>query len=898
MKKLFFTFLLLIAFPVVASHIVGGEFELLHLTGNSYQLNLIIYFDLNNGNPGARDQFADASIFRKSDNQLMATHRLPLTTESEVSYTQPSCSKGEIRTSKLIYTSQITLDPTTYNDPAGYYISWQRCCRNYNITNIYSQVPGTGISAGQTFYLEFPAVVKDGKQFIDSTPKLFPPLNDFAVLNKPYYVDFAGTDDDGDSLVYSMATPLDTKSAVALPATSPRPYPEVTWKAGYSLTSITKGNPDLRISKDGLLTGTPGSAGLFVFAVKVEEYRNKEKIGESRRDFQMLVLDIPTGVAPKIVGKKLTDATFSYTKNMSIHFSNTVADADRCIQISVSDDDSKQAGDNFQENITIKVIALNFKSSKLNTILPSVTTTILKNGSTQDFRICFPQCPFIKGPYQIGIIAFDDACSLPLMDTLKVVVDTEQPFNTPPYFITPAQTIINQTLNEGDQKSWPFEIVDDQQDDIITALLTNGFVLANAGMKFTVTENKKGSAKGVFSWDAYCDIYDFTKRTDFQVTLQADDNDVCNADLPIKKIFNLSVKLPPVDSPVIFTDLVKTKTRTIKSIERRVNESLNFNVFASELTDQSSIDLNLVGNPTFVQYGVNFTNTSGKKDVASAFQWNIQCAKVDPAKRSAFVFRFIASDNTNKCKFNKADTVDVEVKIVAPINNRPTLALASLNDVALQNGALNITLGQSILLNVVGNDIDKDNIKLKLVQPDGNVKPTGYTFADTEGKATVSQQFSWTPDCSIFQNGVYKNNYIFKFNVADDQCYSSKSDSTVIKINVKDIDGNDTDFLPANVITPNGDGCNDYFAMEGFDSELCNGVTLSGAVADSRVALPKDNCTGQFQLISIYNRWGGEVFKSTDRKFKWYALNDAAGVYFFTLKYSNREYKGTVSVRN
>jgi hypothetical protein len=897
MKKLFFTLLLLIAFPVVASHIVGGEFELLHLTGNSYQLNLIIYFDLNNGNEGAKDPSADVSIYRKSDNQLMATQRLPRISETVVSYTQPACSKGEIRTSKLIYSSQITLDPATYNDPAGYYVSWQRCCRNYSITNIYSQVPGTGISAGQTFYLEFPAVVKDGKQFIDSTPKLFPPLNDFAVLNRPYYVDFSGTDDDGDSLVYSMVTPLDTKSAVALPAASPRPYPEVTWRAGYSLTNITKGNPDLRISKDGLLTGTPGSAGLFVFAVKVEEYRNKEKIGESRRDFQMLVLDIPTGVPPKITGKKLTDAT-TYSKNMSVSFSNTVTDGNRCIQVSVSDDDSKQASDNFQENITIKVVALNFKNSKLNSILPAVTTAILKNGSTQDFSICFPQCPYIKGPYQIGIIAYDDACSLPLMDTLKVVVNTEPPFNTPPYFVTPSQAIINQTLKEGDAASWPFEIVDDQQDEIIASILTNGFVLATAGMKYTVTEKSKGLVKGVFSWDAYCDIYDFTKRTDFQVTLQADDNDVCKVDLPVKKIFNLSVTLPPVDSPVILTDLVKTKTRTITGVQRHVNESLNFTVFASELTDQSTIDLKLVDNATYAPYGISFANASGKKNVASTFQWNILCAKVDPAKRSAFVFRFIASDNTNKCKFNKADTVDVEVKILPPLNNKPTVALASLNSIPLTNGTMDITLGQSILLNVAGNDIDKDNIKLKLVQADGNVKPVGYTFADAAGKASVTQPFSWTPDCSIFENGIYKNNYTFKFKLTDDQCYSSKSDSTVIKINVKDIDDLDTAFLPANVITPNGDGCNDYFAMEGFDSETCNGVNIDGTTSDSKVSLPLDNCLSQFQSIRIYNRWGGEVFKSNDRKFKWHALDDAAGVYYFTLKYTNREYKGTVSVRN
>ena len=56
MKKIFLTFLLLISIPVVASHIVGGEFELIHIAGNRYQLNLIIYFDELNGSEGAKTQ--------------------------------------------------------------------------------------------------------------------------------------------------------------------------------------------------------------------------------------------------------------------------------------------------------------------------------------------------------------------------------------------------------------------------------------------------------------------------------------------------------------------------------------------------------------------------------------------------------------------------------------------------------------------------------------------------------------------------------------------------------------------------------------------------------------------------------------------------------------------------
>ena len=65
--------------------------------------------------------------------------------------------------------------------------------------------------------------------------------------------------------------------------------------------------PDLKISPDGFLTATPSQQGLYVFAVKCDEYRNGEKIGEVRRDFQMLVVDVcPRAEAPQILGKKLS----------------------------------------------------------------------------------------------------------------------------------------------------------------------------------------------------------------------------------------------------------------------------------------------------------------------------------------------------------------------------------------------------------------------------------------------------------------------------------------------------------------------------------------------------------------------------------------------------------------
>ena len=123
MKRGFLIVLCILALPVMASHIVGGEFEIVHIAGNSYRVNLILYFDKLNGSPGAKDINIVAAIYRKRDNQFMQNVSFSNPSETNVSYTQPECSRGEIVTSKLVYTTTVTLSDSRYNDPQGYYIA-------------------------------------------------------------------------------------------------------------------------------------------------------------------------------------------------------------------------------------------------------------------------------------------------------------------------------------------------------------------------------------------------------------------------------------------------------------------------------------------------------------------------------------------------------------------------------------------------------------------------------------------------------------------------------------------------------------------------------------------------------------------------------------------------------
>lgn len=890
MKRILLVIFCAFAMPVMATHIVGGEFEIVHVSGNSYRVNLILYFDMLNGNPGAKDPNFTAAIFRKRDNALMQNVFFNNPSETNVEYTQPECSHGEIVTSRLVYSANVTLSDTRYNDPDGYYIIWERCCRNYTITNIFSNDPNvSGQAAGQTFYLEFPPVVKDGQAFINSSPRLFPPLNDYACPRKPYYVDFAGIDDDGDSLVYSLVTPLSTHTTEAFPPLRSAPYPTVTWRVPYSLNNIIGGKPDLKISTDGFLTATPQLQGLFVFAVKCEEFRNGEKIGEVRRDFQMLVVDVcPHAEPPQILGKKLADASFSYDENMSITFGNTVDDANRCIEVSVSDPDASNQDDNFTENIKLKAIPIGFKNN-VSDILPDITTAVLTNGSSKTFQICFDKCPYVDGPFEVGIVAFDDACSLPLSDTLRITVNITPPDNLNPYFTTPDVT---EVLNEGQTKSWPIIGMDDDGDNLIAGIIPDGFKMEDVGMKIVQVKNESGVYQAQLEWDTRCDVYDFTRKTQFGVRILLEDMDECNLIHPAEMTFNLQVKLPGNTDPIIDSDLTTDPfERSVTGLKRKVNESLTFNLTGRD-ADKDYIVLGAQGVGFDIKdYNIVFPGGSGNGNVASPFAWNIFCDDVNLKVKSEFTFEFIVVDNANKCRFYKADTLDVTVTVVPPDNDQPTLYVSNLEqDIQMANNAMTIELGQQITLGVSAVDTDRipqgDWLKLELINIESDSEPEGYIFAPAEGRSAVTTTFSWKPECSLFAADQHEGNYIFTFNVLDDRCFNTKGDTVSVDITVKDVDSNDEDFLPPNIITPNGDNRNDYFAMLKVDEGTGTLVNI----------LPRDNCSGQFEGIAIYNRWGKRVYQSNDREFRWYAEGESAGEYYYRLIYSNKEYKGIISI--
>lgn len=777
MKRLIPFVFWLLAIPAGASHIVGGEFELLYLGNYRYEVNLILYFDERNGAEGNKDQDVTiyAKIFRKKDGAFMLDVPISYVQERTVNYTIPECRIDELETSRMFHSTIVTLSPQEFNDPEGYYIVWERCCRNYNIDNIVSETAGTDPdfpnpnSAGQTFYLEFPPVTRGGVPFVNSSPQLFPPLSDFGCPNKSYYADFAGTDTDGDSLVYSIVTPWDTHSHNAYPPVSPAPFPEVTWVFPYSATNVMDGDPDINITKNGFLTVTPTRQGLFVFAVKCEEFRYGVRIGEVRRDFQLYVIDnCPSSSPPQILGaKKVGEPSFSNGDAMNVSFDNTVSNENRCIEILVSDTDATREDNGFEEKLSVRVIPLNFKADLSAITLTPGETTLTNTNPDDIFRVCFPECPYLDGPYQIGVVIYDDVCSQPLTDTLKVTVDITPPFNAKPVLQAP----VTDTLEEGDAlKTWTFTALDGDNDVVDVRAHPDGFFLEDYGMSFSVTEKAPGQTVAVLTWDPECNE-NFRDNQNFKIRIIAEDHDPCTIPVPVTVEANLSITL--------------------------------------------------------------FENTKPELTIASA--------------------QFALNDNY-----------------------------------------LHASVGNEIKLDLYGADgdelPDKDSVYIELIEATGDVPPYGYVFTPARGKGAAATTFTWQPDCSVLPEGVYENNYQFTFRAYDNRC-PTLADTTELNILVADIERNYDSFEPSNIITPNGDHCNDYFAMEGIEPS-CDTNDPDGVFS-----LPADNCRSKFEWITVVNRWGKQVFRSDDRYFRWYPQGESNGVYFYLLKFTDREFKGTITVR-
>ena len=631
---LFLSSWLLLAGPARATHIVGGEMELVHNSGNSYTLLLNLYFDAVNGSPSALDADLTASIFDKNNNNRMMNVVLPLTSNTFVNYTNPACAKPTLSTRKLVYSKDITLPVGTYTSTQGYYVAVERCCRNNSISNIVA--PG---NAAQTFYLEFPAVVRNGAPFIDSTPRIFPPLADYACRNELFYYDFGGQDADGDSLVYDLVTPLNGHSDATVPkpaAASPAPYSPITWNPGLGTLNQLPGAPTLSINRaTGRLTVRPTDLGLFVFGVRCAEYRRGEKIGEARRDFQLMALNCPINTKPSVLLLPAPTGQVPYRPGRdTLHL---VPGGNRCVRLRFTDPDPNS-------RLTLSLSPVNF-SGLLPNFTTAVTGAVHTTGApdTLTATLCFPDCLNTRGRvFLLDVVVGDDGCSLPKRDTVRVAFTATPPANSPPSLVTTAGPRLPLRVRVGDLVNFDVTGTDVDNDPITLEMTGQGFSPTALGA--TLSQGTTGNQqRGRFTWRVDCRAVGPDSVRNFRFTA---------ATSPCSTRQAVTVTVPIIvvyanHAPVLASTLPAARPTEIPLIELPLGRQYTA-TFTGIDVDRDGLTLTATGNATdgsegfdLASAGMRFEAQNGTGVATATFNWDVSCAAANLHRGLIVTFQLV-----------------------------------------------------------------------------------------------------------------------------------------------------------------------------------------------------------------------------------------------------------------
>ncbi|MBV6647341.1 MAG: gliding motility-associated C-terminal domain-containing protein, partial [Cyclobacteriaceae bacterium] len=482
-------------------------------------------------------------------------------------------------------------------------------------------------------------------------------------------------------------------------------------------------------------------------------------------------------------------------------------------------------------------------------------------------EVCAPGCPPLgEDPFIIDLIAADDACPLPQLDTLRLTMQVEPPSNALPISDLVSGSII---VDENDVFVRDFVGTDADDHLMYFALTVEGVENpSEIGLTLETTSSVAGDIGGRLTWDTNCLENDFAESQVFRVGLRVEDLDECDYENPNVIWLDLEVILPPNTNPE-----VSFLSTSITEIDVTYGDILEYTAVIDD-ADDDQVSLILAGKefvPT--DFGVQFNPSSGQGKASSNFRWDIDCGLFNLLGEETYTFYFIG-DDTDKCQVKNFDTLTLVVNLSQPVNNQPLI---------LEQPDYRLKVNEPFSLLMIANDMDVDDV-ISLSFFDGARLPSSSSlrFPGATGKGTVSSTLEWTPECNLINPDGSSKTYELVFLATDDICPISKFDTDTITFEIFQDRENFERFLPPNVFTPNGDDVNEVFSMTNLDEPLSD--------------LPIDNCDDRFEYVSIHDRAGKRVFFSETRDFRWDGGDFPVGTYFYVVKYQRTEYNGYVQL--
>lgn len=264
---------------VKGAHIIGGDFSVEWLSSNEFKPELKLFRDCAGG--GAEfDETITITLYDSNTDTIFGFFEM---TNPDIQNIQlgDACytPTGLVCVQQGVYDTILSIP---YN-PGGYYMAWERCCRNGVITNIEDPE-----SQGMVFVctIPSPALHNSSPVFGDY------PSTGYFCIGVENTLNFNVYDPDGDSLVYFFDNPLAGDNPEINPVVAgPKPYTPCVWADGYSLDNILGTTIPMTIDhQTGTITATPEEMGVYVFAIYIAEFRDGVEIGSVRREIQFQAL--------------------------------------------------------------------------------------------------------------------------------------------------------------------------------------------------------------------------------------------------------------------------------------------------------------------------------------------------------------------------------------------------------------------------------------------------------------------------------------------------------------------------------------------------------------------------------------------------------------------------------
>lgn len=517
------------------------------------------------------------------------------------------------------------------------------------------------------------------------------------------------------------------------------------------------------------------------------------------------------------------------------------------------------------ETISLKAKGVNF-DGYLDDVFQITSQTVTPGQDSLIVEVCMPGCPPVRNaPFIVDLIAADDACPVPQLDTARLRVWIEPPPNEFPTFINVVNA--SYSINEGD--SLRLEVISDDIDsDSIEFFigLQNQEDPAEFGFELVTILQESGKTTADLIWRTNCQDYDFSVDNSFILGIYAEDLDACEVPSTSVQWYNFNVILPPNTSPIVSADVADSIVITLGDV-------VDFDVRSTD-ADLDKIDLKLRAEGfTPANIGMVFFGGEGEGEVESPFSWDTSCKNLRINENTTYTLEF-HSEDYDECQVTNTGSRIVKIHVIVPPNDKPEFAYYA--DTI-------IYVNQLFELDITAFDFDLgDSVTVEFFNSARLPRSEIIEFPRETGYGEVTSTFRWLPDCSLIDLGETSAFFEIPFIAYDDNCVGARLDTMAIRFEVTETREQFNQFIPPNVFTPNGDNINDVYSLTNLRNANQN--------------LPVDNCDDAFQYFVVHDRNGTEVFYSSNREFSWNGLNVESGVYYYLVKYTNTDYKGYIHV--